>query len=360
MTRVLQVLGSLQRGGAETMVMNVYRQIDRNKCQFDFLLKEKVEDGYEQEVRELGGHIYYVESPKKVGVKNYIKNMKDIMLKQGPYNAVHSHMNVMSGMVMVSAWMAGVKVRVSHSHSTKFPNSAKINFVGKALIKLFANRKAACGEKAGRALFGSSKFSIIPNGIDTSRYYIYNRNEKRQIRDKLGMQQGVLQICHVGRFIDVKNHDFIIEIAQALKQRNIKFQMHLLGNGELFETIWKKAKEQNLKEVLFHGSVNNVNEYLKAADIFILPSKYEGLPVTLVEAQSAGLSCLISDKVPTEVDFKIGLIKSLPLKLDEWVDNLEMLSAARNVVSQPIIEKAIKTKGYDIRDSARRMLELYL
>ena len=342
------------------MVMNVYRQIDRSKCQFDFLLKEKVEDGYEQEVQELGGHIYYVESPKKVGVKNYIKNMKDVMLKHGSYDAVHSHMNVMSGMVMVAAWLARVKVRVSHSHSTKFPNSAKINFAGKTLIKLFANRKAACGEIAGKALFGGSKFSVIPNGIDTSKYYVYDINEKKQIRDMLGMQQEVLQICHVGRFIDVKNHAFIIEIAQALKKKNIKFQMHLLGNGELFEIIQKRAKKQNLEEILFHGSVDNVNEYLKASDIFILPSKYEGLPVTLVEAQSAGVSCLISDKVPTEVDFKIGLIKSLPLKLDAWVDNVETLKKKKNIVPQPIIEKAIKTRGYDIRDSARRMLELYL
>lgn len=359
MVRVLQVLGSLQRGGAETMVMNVYRQIDQSKCQFDFLLKEKVDDGYEQEVKKMGGHIYYAESPKKVGIKNYIENMKDIMLKYGPYDAVHSHMNVMSGMVMVSAWLAGVKIRVSHSHNTKFPNSSKVNFVGKILIKLFANRKVACGEKAGKALFCGSKFCVIPNGIDASKYYVYDENEKKQIQNKLGMQQGVLQICHVGRFVDVKNHSFIIEIAQALKNK-IKFQMHLLGNGELFETIQEKAKEQNLEEVLFHGSVNNVNEYLKASDIFILPSKYEGLPVTLVEAQSAGVSCLISDKVPTEADFKIGLIKSLPLNIDEWVDNIEALNVKKSVVKQPIIEKAIIARGYDIRDSAKRMLELYL
>lgn len=249
--------------------------------------------------------------------------MKAVIEQNGPYCAVHSHMNVMSGLIMFSAWLSGINLRISHSHSTRFTNSFPTIILGKTLIKIFANKKVACGQKAGKALFGQSKFSVIPNGIDTAKYYVYDENTRSILRRKLNMKLDAFQICHVGRFVDVKNHKFILEVARELKNDNVNFQVHLLGDGELFDEIHQMANEMNLEEVCFHGSVENVNEYLKASDLFILPSKYEGLPVTLVEAQSAGVKCLVSNGVPTEADFNLGLMEALPLEKDIWVTRIK-------------------------------------
>ena len=330
------------------MVMNVYRQMNRSDLQFDFLLKEKVNDGYEQEVKALGGHIFYVESPKKIGVKNYIKNVKAVIEQNGPYCAVHSHMNVMSGLIMFSAWLSGINLRISHSHSTRFTNSFPTIILGKTLIKIFANKKVACGQKAGKALFGQSKFSVIPNGIDTAKYYVYDENTRSILRRKLNMKLDAFQICHVGRFVDVKNHKFILEVARELKNDNVNFQVHLLGDGELFDEIHQMANEMNLEEVCFHGSVENVNEYLKASDLFILPSKYEGLPVTLVEAQSAGVKCLVSNGVPTEADFNLGLMEALPLEKDIWVTRIKQCVSNKKRIAQSDIESAIEDMTLEI------------
>lgn len=176
--------------------------------------------------------------------------------------------------------------------------------------------------------------------------------------DSLGVK--AFQICHVGRFVDVKNHKFILEVARELKNDNVNFQVHLLGDGELFDEIHQMANEMNLEEVCFHGSVENVNEYLKASDLFILPSKYEGLPVTLVEAQSAGVKCLVSNGVPTEADFNLGLMEALPLEKDIWVTRIKQCVSNKKRIAQSDIESAIRNRGYDIRDSANKMLEVYL
>lgn len=360
MKRVLQVLGSLQRGGAETMVMNVYRQIDKNKLQFDFLVKEKVSNGYEEEVKQLGGRVLYVESPKNIGVISYINRIRKIIKENGPYCAVHSHMNIMSGLIMLGSLLAGVKKRISHSHSTSFPNSKGVKVIGKILIHLFCNKRIACGELAGKALFGCSDYKVIHNGIDIDKFLLESIIEKRALREKLHMNNNKVQLCHIGRFADVKNHVFIIKLAFGLKSKGIPFELHLLGDGELLNDIKRQANELDLQEVIFHGSVNNANEYIKACDVFILPSKYEGLPVTLVEAQSAGIHCLISNNITKEVDFKLGLITYLSLDVDDWVREIKKFGRTEKIIDPDKIKEKVISIGYDIKSSSKMMTDLYL
>lgn len=360
MKRVLQVLGSLQRGGAETMVMNVYREIDRNKIQFDFLLKEKVSEGYEEEVRKMGGNIFYIESPKKIGIKKYIQQVIRVIKENGPYCAVHSHMNVMSGLIMIASFLAGVKTRISHSHSTMFNNNKIVELVGKSLICFFSNKKVACGFLAGKALFGFSSYNIIPNGIDTNKFLLDNIHEKTLLKRSLGMDCQKIQLCHIGRFVDVKNHKFILNLAKELKLKGVQYELHLLGNGELMDAIIEQAKEDGIDEIKFHGSVDNANEFLKACDIFILPSKYEGLPVTLVEAQSAGINCLISDSITKEVDFGLGLIRYLKLNEEDWIREIQKIGIKEKIINPNLIKEKISSVGYDIKDSSKMMINLYL
>lgn len=359
MTRILQVLGSLQRGGAETMVMNIYRNIDHNEFQFDFLVKDRVDIGYEEEVIKLGGHIYQVESAKKIGVFRYILGQSKVMKQYGPYDVVHSHVNVQSGLTVLAAWLAGVKVRVSHSHNTHFNNPAIMELICKTLIHIFANKRLACGKDAGHALFGNRKFTVIPNGIETDLFILHDHKELNLIRKKLNMNSDCIQICHAGRFNAVKNHSFILDIAQALEFKGIKYELHLLGNGELFDATIEKAKKANLHHVHFHGSVNNANEFIKASDIFILPSKHEGLPVTLVEAQCAGIPCYIADNITKEVDFGVDLLHYLPLKLELWVDALSAFDSIDRITKNETILKAFEARGYSIESNVKKVESIY-
>lgn len=359
MIRVLQVLGSLQRGGAETMVMNIYRNIDREKYQFDFLVKDHVNNGYEEEVKLLGGRIFHVESAKKIGVIKYILQQRNIMANNGPYDVVHSHVNILSGLTVLAAWLAGVRLRISHSHNTKFNNSKIMVSLCKPMIYLFSNKLVACGQEAGKALFGKRKFVVIPNGIEISRFLVSNYNEIETIRNNLKMDTKKLQICHIGRFNDVKNHKFIIEVAKCLEKDEILFELHFLGDGELLNAIKELVNEYSLSSVFFHGSVSNANEYLKASDVFILPSKHEGLPVTLVEAQCAGLPCFIAENITKEVDFGIDLIRYLPLDVNIWEKELSSIKKVNRIDKKDCILHALSSKGYSVESGVTRVMQLY-
>lgn len=218
MIRVLHILGSLQRGGAETMVMNIYRKIDRSIIQFDFLLKESVENGYEEEVKALGGKIYYVESPKKIGILKYIVRQRDVMKNNGPFDVVHSHVNDLSGLSLMAAKLAGIPIRISHSHNTQFPRGVNTN-IGKLLIKLCATKYVACGQDAGKALFGKASYKVIPNGIDTERFLPTTFEDRDNLIRKLGMKPDVLHICHIGRFTEQKTIRLLLNWQRNLKMK---------------------------------------------------------------------------------------------------------------------------------------------
>jgi len=357
--RVLQVLGSMQRAGAETMVMNLYRNIDRNIVQFDFLVKEPVENGFEEEIRSLGGNIFYLSSAKKLGILRYILTQTKIMRQNGPYVAIHSHMNMFSGVVMLSAFLAGIRIRIAHSHSTNFLYRKSAQTVFRCLICIFSTNRLACGIEAGRALFGKKGFTVLPNGIDIDQYLPAGSIKKSELREKLSMDSDTIQICHIGRFEKVKNHKFILDLAQKLRNEEMQFKIHLLGDGPLFEEISLAVRNTGLSEVVLHGNVDNVNEYLNVADFLVLPSYYEGLPMTLVEGQCAGVHCLVSDKVTQEVDIGVGLMDFLPLDVNEWVNKIKKYECNCTFVSNEEIKKKASVKGYSVKGNVARLMEFY-
>lgn len=360
MIRVLQVLGSLQRGGAETMIMNIYRQIDRNKVQFDFLLKDHCDNGYEKEAISMGANIYYVSSLKEIGFYTYIKQQSKIM-REGNYDVVHSHVNIMSGLSLSAAYLAGVKIRIAHSHSSNSSYGKIHALIGKLLIKHFSTNNIACGTEAGQFLFGSDQFTIINNGIDTLRFCPAKKEEFEKLRSEIGIQNDSFVITHIGRFIPLKNHAFILSIARKLVSSKKDFHIFLLGDGELKNNIENEINNDGLKDyITVTGSVENTDTYLKVSDLFLLPSLYEGLPVALIEAQSTGVKCIVSDKVTTEADLGVGLVEFLPLEVDLWASKTIDLMNCFLVSNSNI---GARTKDiipeYDIRNSARKIYELY-
>ena len=347
MKRVLQVLGSLQRGGAETLVMNIYRNIDRNKIQFDFIVRENVDDGYEEEVKQLGGRIFVIPSPQKIGLKKCISIHKKIMNEYGPYVAVHSHMNAMSFISMYAAKKCKIGNRISHSHSTSFPGNLKL-VVGRYFTRKLSTKLLACSKDAGLKLFGNDKFRVIPNGIMLENFVVKDSIEKKIYMKKLGMHEKTINIIHVGRFVEPKNHEFIVELANELKKNKFKFKLYLLGDGPKFDDIQKKIIKYDLTEqVHLLGSIPNVNEYMKAADLMIMPSLYEGFPLTLVEAQTAGIPSLISDNITKKVDFDMNLIVFKPLDVNEW-RNYIIDNKYRRLYNKKNIYNTITNKNYNI------------
>lgn len=358
MKKVLQVLGSLQRGGAETLVMNIYRNIDKNNIQFDFIVRENVNDGYEEEVKKMGGKIFVIPSPQKTGLKECIKKHIEIMKNNGPYICVHSHMNAMSFISMYAAKKCKIKNRISHSHSTSFPGKMKL-FLGRWFTKKFSTRLLACSKDAGLKLFGHSNFEIIPNGIILDNFLVSNEQEKKSYMKKLNLSTKTVNIIHVGRFVEPKNHEFIIEIANELMNKKVEFNLYLLGDGPKYKTIQQLVMKNELSDnVHLLGSVPNVNEYMKAADLMIMPSLYEGFPVTLVESQTAGLPAIVSDNITKNVDFNMQLVKFMPLITEKWT-NYIIEKNYKRLYDNDYIFNNITNNNYNISKTTKKIIEMY-
>ena len=311
-------------GGAENYNMTQVRKLDGNLIRFDFLTTREGEHAYNDEIRRLGGGIFVIPPPKESGAMKYMRNAQRIMREHGPYAAVHAHTFLNCGLNMLAAKMCGVKIRISHSHSAKDYQYAGLkqklyNRSMRFMIKAFSTKYAACGVDAGINLFGkrfldTKKGVLLHNAIDIDRFTGVTDSEKLSIREEFSAGPEVLLLVNIGRFAIQKNHEFSIKIAEQLKGTGINFKMLLLGQGELTEKIKAMASERGLADrVVFAGVRHDVPAVLAAADVFILPSFFEGLPVAAIEAQATGLPCICSEHVTRETDIGLSLVKFLPI-----------------------------------------------
>lgn len=370
--RVLHVLGAMDRGGVETMLMNYYRHIDRKKIQFDFLTMIPGNHPYDDEVRELGGRIFIISPPRKSNPLRHIKDIIRIIRQKGPFIAVHAHTQHHTGLVALAARMAGVKIRICHSHNTSDVNNnllwRKIYFrIMKMLINSNATCMLACGEMAGRYLFGnknfdSGKVQILPNAIDTKIYSSLNKDKALNMRKKFGIPSDTLIIGHVGRFTQQKNHKFFIPLMKKMISIDKKVLLILVGDGKLRSSFEKEVKENGLNEyVKCLGVRSDIPDLMNMFDVLVFPSLYEGLPVTLVEAQAAGTPCVVSSTVTTEVDMGLNLIKFLDLNSDYkiWCETIIQCLYIKKPEKSLIMEQ-LKNKGYDINSSVEKLLKIYM
>jgi len=360
--RVLHVVVNMNRGGAETLIMNLYRNIDRSKIQFDFLTcKEGI---FDQEILYLGGKIHRIPYITEGGHFHYIKNLKQFLKANNHYKIVHSHMDKMSGFVLKYAKKAGIPVRIAHSHNTQseggFATKIYKEYAGSNIEKS-ATHYLACSNSAAKWLFKNKADSskLLKNGIETEKF-TFSEKIRDEIREELVVEEDSLVLGHVGRFNHQKNHEFLIEIFNELKKVEPKAYLVLVGDGFLRSDIEGKVRKLGLEEkVKFLGVRSDINSLLQAFDLFVFPSFHEGLPVTLIEAQGAGLPCLISKNITNEVDMKMDLVKFLPINnKNVWVKEIRKIStkdASRNISSQ-----ALYQQGYDIKNTAHFMNKFYL
>ncbi len=370
--RVLQVVSRPHLGGVETMLMNVYRNIDKSKVQFDFTNHDKEAGKYEEEILNLGGKIQYIEPIRRVGVIKYIKGVKKLV-KENNYDIVHSHISINNSLVLLGAMLGGAKIRISHAHTTttEKPNTLKYNIatdVMKLLNKLVATKYCACGKLAGEFLYGKrcvnkGKVIVVNNGVDVDKFKEYY-GRKDEIRTKYKLPCDKIIIGHIGRFDGpVKNHKYIFEIISTMKKQKKldKYLFVFVGDGEALKKYKEFSNKENLSDnIIFFGTTNDIPEIIQTFDFLILPSLYEGLPVVTIESQAAGIMAIVSDKVTKEIDLGLGLIQFVGIDIEninDWIYNFENNSSQE--LDYTIIDKKMDEKGYSIKSSINTFYSLY-
>ncbi|QLG46696.1 glycosyltransferase family 1 protein [Costertonia aggregata] len=311
--RILQVFTTMGRGGAESMIMNYYRKIDRSKIQFDFLVHREEKGDFEDEIIHMGGKIYRMPAINPVTPKKYYAALRVFFKEHKNYRIVHSHLNTFSSFPLKIAKEFNIACRIAHAHialekiqvsDLKKPKEALKKVVKLQLrknVKKYASHLFSCGTKAGEWLFGSGvSFKTMNNAIDTSKF-AYNAQLAKKYSIDMGLE-GKLVLGHIGRFNDQKNHLFLLEIFAETLKKNPECTLLLIGDGTLQKTIKAKAKSLGVYDkVHFMGVRSNIHELIQVMDVFVFPSFYEGLPVTLIEAQAAGLQVVASDTITKEV-----------------------------------------------------------
>ena len=359
--RVLQVVTHMNRGGLETMLMNYYRSIDREKVQFDFLTHRPYEGDYGEEIKKLGGKIYHLPTLNPFS-RRYKKLLRYFFKTHPEYQIVHVHQDCLSGIILKIAKECGIKGRIAHSHNANQDKNLKyiIKRYYMRMIPLYATKMFACSKEAGKWMFRGSDFQILNNAI-YSRNYIYSPEIKEKLRNEFEISRSDLVIGHIGRFSPQKNHSFLIDIFVHVKQQEPSAKLLLVGNDndENAEVIKEKVKMCGLKDsVIFTGLRKDVPDVLQAMDVFVFPSNYEGFGIVVLEAQASGLPCLISDKVPIECKVT-DTVHQLPLAAgaESWAK--KAIKAAKETVRRDASEE-IRAAGFDIEENAKWLQNYYI
>lgn len=357
--RILIVDGKLICGGVEAFLMNIYRHIDRTKVQFDFLVHYKEKFFYDDEVKKLGGKIYRLSFRND---KNYIKYKKDLnkFFKShiGEYKVVWGHMDGLASIYLRAAKKYGY-ITICHSHITSSEKSLKgvVKRILRKDICKYADYKFACSTEAGKYLYGNEKFKLIPNAIDVNKF-VFNEEIRNEIRQKNNWENKFV-LGHVGRFNDQKNHKYLIEIFKELYIIDNQAILCLCGDGENRKDIEQLVKNLHLdKSVIFLGNISNMNEYYQAFDAFVLPSLYEGLPVSGIEAQVSGLKCYFADTITKEASI---------ISENTYYLSLEATPAkwAKKIIKNKIYNRndksnKIKESGYDIFEESKLLEKFFI
>ena len=357
--RILHVVTQMTRGGLETMLMNYDRHIDHSVIQFDILEHRDALTDYDREVLDLGGIIHRLPRLNPFS-PSYLSKLDTFFVEHPEYRIVHSHLDCLAGIPLKYAKRHGVPVRIAHAHNSNIVRNAKlpIKLIYKRSIPKYATDLYACGEEAGRWMYGRRDFSVLNNAVDVNSF-VYNFRTRVQYRAELGIDQNTLVLGHVGRISPQKNHAFLIDIFSELVKLHPDSKLLLVGQGNLEKAIRDKVKSLGLSDrVIFAGVRSDVNALMQAMDVFVFPSLFEGLGIVAVEAQAAGLPCVVSNRVPRECEKTDGLVTFLPLEAgaERWAK--QILNAAQ--IERGDTSAQIKANGFDIKENASKLQQFYL
>ena len=367
MKRILHVVGQMDRAGAETMIMNLYRTIDKTQFQFDFLYFTNRNCDYDDEIRNLGGKIY------RIVTNNPILRMKETirLLRQQPqWEVLHCHTLFSNAFHIYAAYKAKIPERISHSHNTQDSPSSKnsiivwiYHYLSRIIQSKYSTRFVACGIAAGKYLFPKkgSDVVIFPNSIDLQMFVDVAEKEQDYLRREFGLNKNTLVLLQLGRLEEVKNHRFSIAIAQSLKNMEVDFRLFFVGQGSLKEPLLRTIESVKLeKEIILLGVRSDIPKILAGTDVLLMPSFFEGFPVVLVESQAAGIPALIANTISLEVDLGVQLIylESLNNSSEVWSKQIFEIISQNKITAEERL-KILKKQGFDIRTNCDRLEILY-
>jgi glycosyltransferase involved in cell wall biosynthesis len=368
--RILHVVGGMDRGGVETWLMHVLRNIDRQQFQMEFLVHTDRRCAYDDEIESLRSRLHFCPSPSKPF--QYRRNFLRILREHGPFDVVHSHVHSFSGYVLRLAKSAGIATRIAHSHSdtssldgtSLFHRRLYLNVV-RRWIRQYASRKVAVSKEAASNLYGrhwasDSTVSVLHCGIDLGPFA--HVPDRAQLRRELGYGPDEFTIGHVGRFETVKNHEFLLRLHANIVRDVPTARLLLIGQGSLETHLRSLAVQLGIADrVTFAGTRADVARILMGAmDVFVMPSLYEGLSLAAVEAQAAGIPTVLSDKFPAEVDIGCGLVHFVSLQKTppQWAQNI-LQHASRVRVNRADALAHINRTVFNIEASVNGLQKLY-
>ena len=359
--RVLHVVQRMEAAGVQALLMNIYRSIDRNKVQFDFLVHYTEPQFYDEEIKKMGGKIYKFSVREDYNFLKYKHNLDIFFKEHKEYKIVHGHMNSLGAIYLNAAEKASVPVRIAHAHNIKAYNKNQIiREIKKIMTRHYSNHATdlfACSEDAGKFMFGDKPFTVINNAIDSDLF-----KAKPEIRDKIRGNLGLdnnFVIGHVGRFHPQKNQLFLIDILYEIRINRPDVKLVLIGSGEDGTKIRAKIKQLELEEnVIFLGNRSDMNIVYQCFDVFAFPSLFEGLGIAAIEAQSAGIPTVCTDTLPKEINVT-PLIYRLPLEdPKQWA--ITLIKAAENPLAHQDMSHAIKEANFDISCVSEQLQQFYI
>lgn len=368
--RVLHVVGGMGKGGTETMLINVYKKIDRDRIQFDFLYTTNEETYYDKEIKKLGGNIFRIDSLRILNINKMVNQIQDCINQNGPYQAIHAHTLFNCGIAMKAAKKSGVDIRISHAHTTA---DNEVGLVRKIYISLMrklildnSTNLLACSDLAGEYLFGaenikSDKYTMFPNLISYENIIGVKHEDIKKFRIENKLQKDDLVIGHIGTFKESKNQKFLLKIVKVLKEQNKSVKLLLVGDGSMRDELETICKDLDISDkVIFTGTRDDIDVILNSMDVFVFPSTFEGLGLVLLEAQAAGLPCVVSEAIQPEADLKLGLFSKLNLSdgAESWANKIIEVHGKKETDKQKILD-AFDKQGYSTEKCISKLLSIY-
>ncbi len=360
MIRILHVFGGLGTGGTESLIMSWYRNIDRTKIQFDFLVRSP-DNNYLEEITALGGRVFYTASFPRHFLRNFLETRK--ILRRKEWDVIHVHGNAaLYTLPLKLAKKCGYSYRFMHSHNVKAQSKGftLIHNINKLLLAKIATHYLACSDAAGKWMFPNVPFVLSRNAINVSSYR-FDADARDRLRAELHLENKFI-IGHVGRLSAQKNHEFLLKTFMHTRKYDTNCVLMLIGDGELEPAIRAKAEQLGIADsILFMGRRSNVGELMSAMDIFVLPSLYEGLGIVLVEAQCNGLPCVVSQEAYNEeVNVYPDRVSVLPLSCGAEAWAAHILSKSSIQVNRNVDLDILRNCGYDMKTEITKLEELYL
>lgn len=362
--KILQVMASCSKeSGVAHVVVDYYRHLHEDVV-FDFLLYWDVAQSYKEEIESLGGRVFVTGKPSLRSAVSYLKQL-DCFFKEHAkeYNAVHLHEVYLSGIIFPIAKKYGIRVLISHSHTTEFSDK-RMNAIRNMVLfypaRILSTHFFACSLDAGVAAFGpkiahGKKFYLQRNAIDVEKF-LYSENDRQKIRKEFGLESSLV-VGHIGRFAPQKNHMFLLDVFAKVVEQSPNAKLLLVGHGPLFDDVRKKAEEMGISDrVIQTGVRKDVGALLSAMDVFVLPSLFEGLGIVLIEAQCSGLSCIAATNITEEARVLPGYYtSSLNDAPQSWADVILNCDMTRNPDARAYIENA----GYELNTAAKDLVNQY-